>query len=1114
MKKTLILSILGIALFLHGLGQKGEASFFALSVDDGLSGSLVKSLYQDKRGFLWVGVENGLNRYDGYHFISHTYQNIPDTTTLLPGIILAICEGDSGHLWIGTDNGLCRYNPKYQTFTHHPLPIPSTVRSLLFDRDHTLWIGTEEGLFSMEKGKDLRPFPLLPDDLPPNILHLYQDSHGNIWAGSEDQGLLRLDSTLSVTHFTTYNSDLLSNKVNHLFEDLQGQLWIGTGKGVFHFEAKQTLFAPFDLPQPATAMLQKSEVESIAEDQNGNIWFGTFDNGLFKYNWRDGQLDRFTSKANQTGSLSDSVILSLLVDRSGLLWVGTLRGGLNAHNPLQIHFGDITKDPQNSRSLLSNEVYAIMEDKQGDVWFGTDAGLSIMRQSNGLHTHLLSTGRQSDLSGDAVYSLLQDHQGNIWVGTGGDGLNRISAANAAKKAYKFSHYTYDNGHSGGLISDDISCLYQDKKEVLWVGTLEGLSAMEVSGKWKNNYHAKNSQLSNIEIQSIFEDSQNTLWVGTIQGLNRYDASSDDFSPLLLKGKEAAPLVQGTIFAMHEDHKQQLWVGTDRGLCRLNPARDRCQLYTVDDGLPDNIIYSISQDSRGNLWLSTRAGLSKLKHQQGPVDFTVINYSNRKGQLHCDAFNYGAYHLMRSGHLIFGCNQGAVMFHPDNIKENEYPPPVVITDFELFFHSVSFGKDNDLLQQHISETKKIVLAPDQNTLKFEFVGLSFLEPTKNEYRYIMENLDGDWTYSRDVREAIYRYVDPGTYVFRVQAANNEGIWNKEGAAIEIVIETPFTQTIGFYLICIAGALLLVIAYVQVRTRNLEQNKRRLEAEVVKRTEEVQAKNETLEQTLRDLQAAQTQLVEAEKMASLGQLTAGVAHEINNPITFVSGNITPLKRDIDEIFQVLNSYEERIKEKGLEAQFETVKALKEELDYDFLIPEINQLLKGIQEGAERTSEIVKGLRNFSRLDEDVLKLANVNEGIESTLLILRNEFKNRIEIVKDLEEMPDIMCYPGKLNGVYMNILTNAAQAIDGEGKITIKTRYDNKNVYISFTDTGEGMPEEVRKRIFEPFFTTKEVGFGTGLGLSITYGTIENHKGKITVESELGKGTTFHIVLPA
>jgi len=250
-----------------------------------------------------------------------------------------------------------------------------------------------------------------------------------------------------------------------------------------------------------------------------------------------------------------------------------------------------------------------------------------------------------------------------------------------------------------------------------------------------------------------------------------------------------------------------------------------------------------------------------------------------------------------------------------------------------------------------------------------------------------------------------------------------------------------------------------------------------------------------------------------MASLGQLTAGIAHEINNPINFVSGNVEPLRKDIHELLTVLEAYDKIIAEKNLMKEFSQVEKLKHNLEFQFLIQEINKLIEGIDEGASRTSEIVKGLRNFTRLDEDELKLANINKGIESTLMILKNKFKNRIEVVRDFGIIPEISCYPGQLNQVLMNVLNNASQSISDKGKIFIRTWIKDNSLIISVRDTGVGMSEEIQKRAFEPFFTTKEVGVGTGLGMSITFGIIEKHNGKIELQSEVGKGTEFVISIP-
>ena len=285
------------------------------------------------------------------------------------------------------------------------------------------------------------------------------------------------------------------------------------------------------------------------------------------------------------------------------------------------------------------------------------------------------------------------------------------------------------------------------------------------------------------------------------------------------------------------------------------------------------------------------------------------------------------------------------------------------------------------------------------------------------------------------------------------------------------------------------------------------------EVDHQKKKVEEKNVELNKLLSDLKEAQQQLVMSEKMASLGQLTAGVAHEINNPINFVSANIKPLKEDLDEIIECINKYELIIKANQLEDLFAEVQNFKNDKSLDINIREVTELLNGIEEGASRTTNIVKGLRNFSRLDQDVLKKSDVNEGLESTLILLHSVYKDKIEIVRDFGDVPKIECLPGQINQVFMNILSNAIQAIGEKGTIYIRTWQEEEEVKISIKDSGSGMSEETKKKVFDPFFTTKEVGKGTGLGLSISFGIIKKHHGRIEVHSEKGKGSEFIITLP-
>jgi signal transduction histidine kinase len=285
-----------------------------------------------------------------------------------------------------------------------------------------------------------------------------------------------------------------------------------------------------------------------------------------------------------------------------------------------------------------------------------------------------------------------------------------------------------------------------------------------------------------------------------------------------------------------------------------------------------------------------------------------------------------------------------------------------------------------------------------------------------------------------------------------------------------------------------------------------------AQVMQQKQEIEVINKELRKTLEDLKQAQTQLVQSEKMASLGQLVAGIAHEINNPVNFISAGVESLSTNIEEIRQVMEIYH-KVTPDNVKERLKEIDELKEKLEYKEAIREINKLIESIKNGTKRTTEIVRGLRTFSRLDEDILKMADIHEGIDSTLILLHNKYKNRIEVIKDYGDIPQIECYPGQLNQVFMNLLSNAVDAIDDKGTITISTSLSDNLIKISIKDTGQGIPENIREKIFDPFFTTKGVGKGTGLGLSISQSIIEKHKGTITYRSESGKGTEFIIVLP-
>ncbi len=312
----------------------------------------------------------------------------------------------------------------------------------------------------------------------------------------------------------------------------------------------------------------------------------------------------------------------------------------------------------------------------------------------------------------------------------------------------------------------------------------------------------------------------------------------------------------------------------------------------------------------------------------------------------------------------------------------------------------------------------------------------------------------------------------------------------------------------------------ISMMEENQRLIHEQKSILKQEVNLRTAELQASKNNLEKTVHDLQLTQKQLVESEKLASLGQMTAGIAHEINNPVNFVRSNVQPLKRDVDELLEIINEFKNPIDPKDLPTKWEFLMKRYQELDIDYLQKEIHQLLNGIDEGSKRTADIVRSLRVFSRMDRDVLVLADVNECISSTLMVMKNITSKEATVITELEtHLPQIMCFPGKLNQVLMNLISNAVHATKmdnrgiGDRLVTVKTSAQENKIQIVVKDNGSGMKDEVRKKIFDPFFTTKQVGEGTGLGLSIVLGIVHEHGGEINVESEWGVGTSFIITLP-
>ncbi len=1093
--------------------------FEHLSTEDGLSQNTVFTIEQDRQGFLWFGTKVGLNRYDGYGFKTFTHDPYaPDT--LSEAFVRVLLEDRSGLLWIGTNlGGLNCFDPVTETFTHYRYdPDDATglsdddVRAIFEDRTGQLWIGTqggglnrfhrETGTFTRYQRDENDPIALSHND----VRAIIEDREGQLWIGTFGGGLNRLVPASSANAdetFIQYREDgddptsLVDNRIRALAIDAKGRLWAGTNDGLARFDATTETFEQYRHDPSRPDSLTDNRIRSLYQDSAGRLWIGTRV-GLGLFQPAKNTFRRFRHNANDSTSLSGESAYSIFEDRSGSLWIGTYNGGVNRFDPNAETFKQYRHEPDNPNSVSTDEVSALHADRAGNLWVGTYGG-GLDRFDPVTETFQSYRHDRTDptsLSDNRVASLLEDRSGQLWVGMYNNGLSRFDEA-----SQRFIHYRHDPQDPTSLSRDYVRALYQDRADQLWIGTQGGgLSRFDPSNETFVHYRhdpEDHTTLSNDSVFAILEDSAGTLWVGTYGGgLSRLDPDTERFTRYRHDPQVPASLGHDAVSSLHLDRSGRLWIGTyGGGLNRFEPENETFSHHTGVKDLAENTILGILEDRLGRLWLSTNRGLIRFD----PASDSWTSYDVRDG-LQDVEFNPGSFSLGPDGAMYFGGNSGFNTFLPERFQDNTFEPPVVLTSFKIFEQDVVSEKASSYLDA-------IELSYQDNFFSFEFAALNFRRPDKNRYLFRLEGLDEDWIDPGSRRYASYTKVPPGEYVFRVKGSNNDGRWNEDGASVRIAIAPPLWKTPAFVTLeILLAAGLLYSAFVAQRRRLKRQEMAALQRLDLQRKQqelasaeqwarELESKNQELEDKHQQILQTQAQLVQSEKLASIGQLVAGVAHEINNPVSFISSGLPALRRDVDQL-------SEMVPEAQQDARYQKIRT------------RIVTLVDVIAEGARRTTEIIKSLRTFSRQDEAQLETIDLNQGLDSTLNLLHNLTKNRIQVVKSYSDLPLVQCYGSQLNQVFMNLLVNSIQAIDGHGTITVTTqRVDQDHVAITVRDTGRGMTEEVKKKIFDPFFTTKPVGEGTGLGLSISHGILEQHQASLELESELGKGSEFTIRLP-
>jgi len=842
--------------------------FTHLTMDDGLSQSAVLSVFQDRRGFMWFGTENGLNRFDGHDFRIFTQDRL-DQHSISGNYVWGIDEDESGDLWLATVGaGVSRRDASTGQFRsyRHDAETETTlasdrVRTLHVGLDGAIWVGTlDAGLDRLDPvtgtAKHYRHDPANPSSLANDSVYaIYPDGLGHLWIAT-DGGLDRLDIESGIfTHFAHDPSDASSlshNEVRAIVQDRAGALWVGTwGGGVNILDRGATAFRHYRHdPEDATS-LSNDQVQTLLEDATGRLLIGT-SSGLNFWSRGEGGFDRYIHDPAQGHSLGGDHIMTIFQDRGGVVWFGTRFSGVDRWNPATWSFGHVAADPSDPLALSNPNVTSFSEDRAGRLWLGTfGGGVSILDRVSGTMEHLRhDPNRGGTLSTDRVMALTHDHFGALWIGTMGGGLNHLAPGRERVEVYR-----NDPLRSDSLSSDAIMTVFEDRAGTMWIGTFGGgLNRLDRSTatftRFANDPEDSES-LGSQRVTSLADGPGDWLWVGTEGGgLNALDRRGGSFQHFLHDPENPETLSSDIVYSLHVDSSQTLWIGTrGGGLSRATGAPDSPEAmtfttYLMSDGLPDNDVYGIRSGSDGNLWLSTNRGLARFD----PRTETFTNFDASQG-LQADEFHFGSHFDSTSGELFFGGVNGFNAFFPERLVRNENAPPVELTAF------LKLNQPQAL--RGASGSGPIDLDYRDDVVTFEFAALDFAAPQRNRYAYRLEGFDPDWVDIGDVRRVTYTDLDGGDYVFRVKAANSDGVWNETGLAVDITVAAPPWLTPWAY----AGYLLAAIVAAASFARFQRSKLRREEEYSHKLEEEVQARTRELDERAAELEELNEKLVEA-------------------------------------------------------------------------------------------------------------------------------------------------------------------------------------------------------------------------------------------------------------
>jgi ligand-binding sensor domain-containing protein len=933
MKMKLQITTIGLVLFfvmLIGQTFGQQIVFNKLIPPDGQSITGTVGIAQDKNGTIWFSTDKGVYSYDGVQI--ETFRNNPlNPNSLAHNFAHAVCADDDGMIWIGTlGAGLERYNPATGDFTHFkndsndPASLAhDTVTSVLVDRNGTLWIGTYRGLdkYDPESNTFIHHKSVAndPSTLSSNQVRvIYEDRKGTLWIGTGSPwpsngggpntgGLNKMNKEngnfIRYLHDPNNPNSLFNNKVGSIFEDNTGTLWIGTWKyGIQIMNQDQETFeqvlseselsANKDQVTLSNNGLTDDYVSFITQDVTGKIWIGTYASGIYNYDPENKKILSMYGHENLSSGFSGPGARVAFNSRDGILWIGSVENSYSI---------DPSIKQIKHTSVAGSSVSSFYEEPNGDFWIGTRNEIIRIIKNSGVTKHYTTDDYIFNAQNNLGYLVYGDREGNIWVGTT-ESLNRFD-----KKTEKFIPYKHDPVNNNSISDSYAITVYEDSKSNFWVGTVNGLNLMDrKTGKFTRFYaHPESSNVvrDNV-ITTITEDHSGNLWIGNYNGMgvNHFNPETKVFKSYL-KGT--------TVIILCMDSDGVLWVGATNGLYKYNPDIDNFIQFTAN-GSASNIseVSSIVEDNHKNLWLTTSNQIVRINPKRDEISFFGENYGISQ-----KTFNWLSGIRRSNDEIYFGDYTGYFSFFPDELIKNLKAPELVFTGFNLSGKKLNPG-DGGPLQENLNEQKVLQLQYNQNVFSIDLAIVDYANPALNRLTYYLENYDVNWRDANSERRAYYFNVPPGKYTFRVKGVNSYGGWAEK--KLDIIVLPPWWKTWFAYAIY---AILFVAIVFGVdrfqRTRLLQKEKEKNRVRELAQAKEIEKAYLELGKAHETLKSTQSQLIQSEKMASLGELTAGIAHEIQNPLNFVN-NFSEIS---NELVDELKS------EKAKEAKVEGMKNWKE-------------------------------------------------------------------------------------------------------------------------------------------------------------------------------------------